>query len=413
MQESITYQILKAHTSDNVVEGSIVTVDVQSIMAHDGTGPVVAETLRKNEIKNMKACSRTMFNFDHYFPAKTAREAYLQKTARNFARQNGLEFHEGEGVCHHVMPEKGFLKPGTVLVGSDSHTCTGGAFGIFATGLGASDVAGVMTTGKLWLEVPGVIRVKLMNQLRKNVNVYDLALDIVYEIGFNGALGKSIEYFGPGVKMLSMDDRMRISNFSVEMGALTGIFEVDDTCITWYEKFGRKYDGPEIRNSSDTYDIVIDLDKVVPRIAEPNKPSNSKPVKEVKPTKVDQVFIGSCSGGFYEDIVAAANILNGKKVNPGVRLLVCPATKTTLNRCMEEGYIKMLMDAGATIMPVGCGSCLGNIGALADGEVEVATQNRNFTGRVGSKKANIYLASAVQAAKIAITGVVGGNENED
>lgn len=413
MQKSITYQILEAHTTDPIVEGNIVTVDVQSIMAHDGTGPVVAETLRKNNITDLKACNHAMFNFDHYFPAKTAREAYLQKTAREFARKNGLEFYEGEGVCHHVMPEKGFLAPGTILVGSDSHTCTGGAFGIFATGLGASDVAGVLKTGKLWLEIPSVIRIKLIHQLREDVTVYDLALDIVYEVGFNGALGKSIEYFGPGVHSLNMDDRMRISNFSVEMGALTGIFEVDDTCIAWYEKFGKKYEGPQIRNVSEEYDLVIDLDKVVPRIAEPNKPSNSKPIEEVKKTKVDQVFIGSCSGGFYEDIVAAATILKEKKVNPSVRLLVCPATKATLNRCIQEGYIETLMEAGATIMPVGCGSCLGNIGALADGEVEVATQNRNFTGRVGSKKAFIYLASAKQAAKIAISGYVGGKENED
>jgi len=407
MEESITYQILRINTNDSVKQGNIITVNVQSIMAHDGTGPVVVETLRKNDITNLQACENAAFIFDHYFPAKTEREALLQKIAREFARDNNIKFYEGEGISHHIMPEKGLLKPGTILVGSDSHTCTGGAFGIYATGLGASDVAGVLKTGKLWLEVPSVIRIRLDNQLSNDVTVYDLALEIVYQVGFNGALGKSIEYFGSAIEHLSMEDRMRIANFSVEMGAVAGIFEIDDQCIKWYEKFGNPYDGPKIQNTSMDSDLIIDLSKVRERIAEPSKPNNSKFGEDIEQVKVDQVFIGSCSGGFYSDIKLAANILKGKRKCSHVRLLVCPATKTVLEQCMREGYIDELIAAGAVILPVGCGSCLGNIGALAEGEVAVSTQNRNFIGRVGSKKAHIYLASAKQAAMIALLGYVG------
>lgn len=410
MQKNITYQILAANTQDEIQEGKVITVNVHSIMAHDGTGPVVAETLRKNNITNLKATSQVMFNFDHYFPAKTEREALLQKIARTFAKENKMLLYEGEGISHHVMAEKGFLKPGTVLIGSDSHTCTGGAFGIFATGLGASDVAGVIKTGKVWLEVPSVMRIKLENELSEGVSVYDLALEIVSRVGFNGALGKSIEYFGSGVSSLTMEDRMKISNFSVEMGALTGIFEIDEKCVSWYKEFGKNYNGPDIKNTLKEYDLVIDLSKVKVRVAEPYKPNNSQYIDDVRKTKVDQVFIGSCSGGFYSDIKEAAEMLKGKKINPDLRLLVCPATKTVLDKCMKKGYIEELIEAGAVILPVGCGSCLGNIGALADGEVEVATQNRNFMGRVGSKRAKIYLASAKTASYVALTGFVGGKE---
>lgn len=408
MQNTITYQILRANTDDEIKQDNIISVNVATIMAHDGSGPVVSNALQSNEIKYLKGADRTVFNFDHYYPAKTQREAYLHKKAREFSYKNNFAIFIGEGISHFIMAEKKMLKPGSVLVGGDSHTCTSGAFGLFAIGLGATDVSGVIATGKLWLEVPGVVRIKLINALKPGISAFDLALYIVRKVGFNGALGKSLEFFGPAVKSLSILDRMKISNFSVEMGAISGVFEIDETCRQWHINNGiPEKDIPEFAYS-DYSDYTIDLSDVPNLIAKPDKPSNSVNVDDInEKISVDQVFIGSCSGGNINDIKEAAAILKGKKVNSNTRLLVGPATKKTLNECMEKGYIKDLSDAGATILPVGCGACLGNIGALADDETEVSTQNRNFTGRVGSKKAKIYLASAGTAAKVAMAGYIG------
>jgi len=309
------------------------------------------------------------------------------------------------------MMEQNYLTPGTVFVGGDSHTCTAGAFGIFATGFGATDIAGVMISGKLWIEVPEVICIKLVNKLKKGVTAYDLALYIVSKIGFNGALGKSIEYFGPGVTGLSMTDRMTISNFSVEMGAVTGIFEVDDICKDWCLNHGvsqKKIDAAVRCNGINDYDLEIDLNEVLSLIAQPSKPDNVVNIRTLKGIKVDQVFIGSCSGGYLSDIKEAATLLKGKKICSSVRLLVGMATKNILIEALRLGYLHDLIEAGAVILPLGCGACLGNIGTLGAGEVAVSTQNRNFKGRVGSKQAQIFLTSSTNAAKIALAGVIDG-----
>lgn len=416
MQRSdlITYQILQENTEYNVQEGEIISVNVDKIMAHDGSGPVVAETIEKNGITNIKGASKTVFIYDHYYPAKTAREAYLHKYGMQFAQKHGIPVFRGEGISHAVLEEKKFIKPGSVLVGGDSHTCTAGAFGVFAIGLGATDVAGVIASGKLWLEVPKVIRVKLSNKCPKHITAYDLALHIVSKIGFNGALGKAIEYFGDDLKYLSMADRMIISNFSVEMGAITGIFTIDDVCLEYCRL--NNLESEKIKRlaniNNENYDIEIDMSEVNATVAVPSRPDKNVNYSSLNNIRVDQVFIGSCSGGYINDLRKVAEILKGKKVNSNTRLLIGPATKNVLKECLREGYIQDLIEAGATILTPGCGACLGNIGALGEEEVAVSTQNRNFKGRAGSANAQIYLTSPIIAAEIALMGSFGGELDE-
>jgi 3-isopropylmalate/(R)-2-methylmalate dehydratase large subunit len=410
MQESsITYSILQANTKQKVEKGKIILLDVDRIMIHDGTGPVVAATLEKYDITELSATDKTVLMFDHYFPAKTSREAFLQKKAREFSEKYNIPLYQGKGISHHILSEKSLIRPGTVLVGGDSHTCTSGAFGIFASGYGATDIAGCIKTGKLWLEVPEVVKVKLIGHPDKNANAYDMALKIVGTISTTGALSKVVEFFGPALEHLEMQERMKISNFAVETGALSGIFDIDEICEKWCDErniiFNKSLMNCGKNNTS--WDYEIDIGNVEKIVAKPSKPDLIALENEVKQVKVDQVFIGSCSAGFFKDIKLAAEKIKGRKVAENVRLLICPATEKVLNDALKAGYIQMLIDAGAVILPPGCGSCLGNIGALADGEVSVATQNRNFTGRVGSKKAKIYLASAETAIEAAISGKIG------
>lgn len=406
--KSLTYNILQAQTEDKVELGNIITVDVDRIMAHDGSGPVVVNTLKKHRIDKMLGIKQLVFVFDHYYPPKTEREAKLQKVVREFSSKFNVPLLQGVGIAHQILPEKGLLNPGTVFVGGDSHTCTGGAFGIYATGLGATDVAGVLASGKLWIQVPELMRIRLENKLSENVNGNDVVLHILREIGFNGALGKSVEFSGPGIAELSIEDRMKISNSGVEMGAVASIFPVDDTAQNWLKNKGCNLESASIAAPFEQaeYDLLVDLSQVEKLIAFPSKPDNVYKVKEVDLIKVDQVFIGSCSGGFLEDLTIAAQLLEGRKVAEGVRLLIGPSSQEVYMQAVKEGIIEKLITAGADILPPGCGACLGNIGALGDGEVSIATQNRNFVGRAGSAESSIYLASSYVAAKAAVEGTV-------
>jgi len=406
---SITYSILQANTKQKVEKGKIVLLDLDRIMIHDGTGPVVAETLEKFGITDLSATDKTVLIFDHYYPAKTSREAFLQKRAREFAEKYQIPLYPGKGISHHILAEKGLIRPGTILVGGDSHTCTAGAYGIFATGYGATDIAGCIKTGKLWLEVPEVIKVHLIGEPQNSINAYDIALKIVGTVGTSGALGKVLEFYGPALEHLEMQERMKISNFAVETGALAGIFDIDEVCCEWCKEREISFN-EELLHCGDvntSFDYEIDISKIEKQVARPSKPDLTCSEEEFEPVKVDQVFIGSCSAGFLKDIRLSAETIKGKDVHSGVRLLIGPATEKVLKDALELGYIQILIEAGAVILPPGCGSCLGNIGALADGEVAVATQNRNFIGRVGSKKAKIYLASAETAIQAAISGTIG------
>lgn len=405
-----TQSILSALCGKHVEPGDIVTVEVDRIMAHDGTGPVLSRTLDEHGITRLAAADRTVFIFDHYYPPSTPREAMLHATAREFAARHGIPVYAGQGIAHQVIAEKVFATPGTLFVGGDSHTCTAGALGAFAMGVGATDVAAVVASGRIWLETPVVIRVRLVGALPEHATAHDLVLTIVGRIGMQGGLGKTLEFVGPAVQSLSMSDRLKISNHAVEMGAIAGIFGVDARTRAWIEERGGNLAYAERvphDADGDGADVEIDLAQVKPRVALPSRPDRVMDLDALEETvKVQQVFLGSCAGGRLDDLRAAAEILQGKRIAEGVRLLVGPASAEVAAAAMEEGTLSTLLRAGATILPPGCGACMGWIGTLGEGEVEVSTQNRNFVGRAGAPSSRIYLASPVTAARVALTGVL-------
>jgi 3-isopropylmalate/(R)-2-methylmalate dehydratase large subunit len=405
-----TQSILSALCGKHVEPGDIVTVEVDRIMAHDGTGPVLSRTLDEHGITRLAAADRTVFIFDHYYPPSTPREAMLHATAREFAARHGIPVYAGQGIAHQVIAERVFATPGTLFVGGDSHTCTAGALGAFAMGVGATDVAAVVASGRIWLETPVVIRVRLVGALPEHATAHDLVLTIVGRIGMQGGLGKTLEFVGPAVQSLSMSDRLKISNHAVEMGAIAGIFGVDAQTRAWIEERGGNLAYAERvphDADGDGADVEIDLAQVKPRVALPSRPDRVMDLDALEETvKVQQVFLGSCAGGRLDDLRAAAEILQGKRIAEGVRLLVGPASAEVAAAAMEEGTLSTLLRAGATILPPGCGACMGWIGTLGEGEVEVSTQNRNFVGRAGAPSSRIYLASPVTAARVALTGVL-------
>ncbi|WP_441293052.1 aconitase/3-isopropylmalate dehydratase large subunit family protein [Sorangium sp. KYC3313] len=412
---SFTTRILGSLLGRAVAPGELVTVDVARVMAHDGSGPVAARALAKHGIEQLRGADRTVFVFDHYYPPVNQREAALQAEARSFASRYGIPVIAGEGISHQVLPERGLIAPGTVFVGGDSHSCAAGTFGAFATGLGATDIAAVMATGRVWLEVPETLRIRLSGSLPKGTTGHDLVLHVVGRVQIRGALGKAIDFVGPAIEGLSIADRMKLSNHAVEMGAVAGIIGVDARCRAWLEE--RKANlahadrVPHDPVGLDA-DLEIDLAQLEPVIAVPSQPDNIRPASAVEDSVVHQVFIGSCAGGRIEDLRAAAEVLRGHRVAQNVRLLVGPASAEVMMEATRDGTLADLIAAGATVLPPGCGACLGRLGTLGPDEVAVATQNRNFIGRAGSPSSKLYLASPAMAAQIARAGRLNRSEVE-
>lgn len=403
------HSVLTALAGRPVIAGEIVTVDVSRVMAHDGSGPVVARALAKHGIRSLAAADRAVFVFDHFYPPATERESELQGQARRFAREHGIPVYAGAGIAHQLLPELGLISPGTVVVGADSHTCTGGAFGALAIGLGATDVAAVLATGRLWLQVPQVLRVGLAGSLDPGTSAQDLALAITAAVGMDGALGMAIEFAGPGIAGLSVADRMKLANHSVEMGAVAGMFPADEIVLGWLAERGADLSHAGRAASTDgPWNVTIDLDRVRPTLALPARPDRTVAVAEAEPVELDQVFIGSCAGGRLQDLQEAAAVLRGRRAHPNVRLLVGPASAEVYRAATQDGTIADLVAAGATVLPPGCGACLGRLGTLAAGEAALSTQNRNFVGRCGSAESRVYLGSPATAAAAALTGQVGG-----
>ena len=411
MSEPLIARILSRLTGERVTEGSVVTAEVDRIFAHDGTGPVVARTLRRHGIEDLPAADRMVLVFDHYFPATTAREAELQQQARAFAQRYDIPVFAGQGICHQVILERGLVSPGKILAGADSHTCTAGGIGALAIGLGATDIAAMVASGRLWLEVPETIRIRLVGRLGPDIDGHDLALTVAGKVGTRGGLGKVLEYVGPGLEHLTVADRLKLANLSVEMGAVTGIMGLDDRAADWLAERGADLSSREwveMDRQGRNPDLEIDLDQVKVSVAAPSSPDATVTLSEMqKPVRVDQVFIGTCAGGRLEDLQAAAAVLRRRRVKPRVRFLVGPASTEVLTAASADGTLDTLIAAGAVLLPVGCGACMGRLGALAEGEVEVAAQNRNFVGRAGHPGSQIYLASAATAARSALTGYLG------
>jgi 3-isopropylmalate/(R)-2-methylmalate dehydratase large subunit len=410
---NITEKILaKASGKNRVNHGEIVDANVDMVMVHDLTGPLAVEAFKKIGIKNVWDNQKVVVILDHQVPAESVKAAELHKTMRKFARDQQLRIYDvGKGgICHQVMPEKGHVLPGTVIVGADSHTCTYGAFGAFATGIGSTEAAAVFATGKIWLRVPEAIKINVEGQFQKYVTPKDLILYIIGKLGAGGAIYKSVEFVGPNIRAMSIAGRMTLCNMTVEMGAKNGIMEPDETTRKFLKGRISKPLMPFASLKSDadaSYEKVVEIDvaDLTPQIAYPSSVDNVKPASEMGNVQVEQAFIGSCTNGRIEDLRMAAEILKGKMVKDGVRTLVIPASQEVYRQAITEGLIEIFTDAGALVCGSTCGPCLGgHIGLLAPGETCVSTSNRNFIGRMGSAEANVYLASPATVAASAITG---------
>lgn len=412
---NITEKILaKASGKKTVHSGEIVNANVDVVMVHDLTGPLAVEAFQKIGIKNVWDNQKVVVILDHQVPAESVKAAELHKTMRKFAQEQQLRIYDvGKGgICHQVMPERGHVLPDTVVVGADSHTCTYGAFGAFATGIGSTEAAAVLATGKIWLKVPKAIKINVEGQFQKYVTPKDLILSIIGKLGAGGAIYKTIEFTGTTIRTMSIAGRMTICNMTVEMGAKNGIVEPDETTREFLEGRTSKHMAPfkYLKSDADAaYEKVVDIEvaDLTPQIACPSSVDNVKPASQVRNVQVEQAFIGSCTNGRIEDLRVAAKILKGKTVKDGVRTLVIPASQEVYGQAVKEGLIETFIDAGALVCGSTCGPCLGgHIGLLASGESCVSTSNRNFIGRMGSKEASVYLASPATVAASAITGSI-------
>ena len=413
MAMTMTQKILAAHAGlKEVSAGQLIQAKLNIVLGNDITTPVAVNEFKKAGFEGVYDKDKVVIVLDHFVPNKDIKAAEQSKTCREFACDHCIShfYDVGKmGIEHALLPEQGIVTAGDCIIGADSHTCTYGALGAFSTGVGSTDMAAGMATGKAWFKVPSAIRFHLTGALKPNVSGKDVILTIIGMIGVDGALYKSMEFTGPGVASLSMDDRLCICNMAIEAGAKNGIFPVDDRTLEYLK--GRSEREPVIYTADEDapYEktIEIDLSKIEPTVACPHLPENTRPAKELENIRIDQVVIGSCTNGRMEDMEAAYRILNGKTVAKGVRCIIIPATMAIYRECIQRGYTTAFIDAGAVVSTPTCGPCLGGyMGILAEGERCVATTNRNFVGRMGHVKSEVYLASPATAAASALTGYI-------
>ena len=413
MAMTMTQKILAAHAGlPQVTPGQLIQADLNIVLGNDITTPVAVNEFQKAGFEGVYDPDKVVIVLDHFVPNKDIKAAQQSKTCREFACTHCVShfYDVGKmGIEHALLPEQGVVTAGDCIIGADSHTCTYGALGAFSTGVGSTDMAAGMATGKAWFKVPSAIRFHLTGILRPNVSGKDVILTIIGRIGVDGALYKSMEFTGPGVASLSMDDRLCICNMAIEAGAKNGIFPVDQVTLAYLK--GRSEREPVIYSADEdaVYEktIEIDLSSIVPTVACPHLPENTHPAAELGSIKIDQVVIGSCTNGRMEDMETAYRILKDHTVAPGVRCIIIPATMAIYRECIVRGYTTAFVDAGAVVSTPTCGPCLGGyMGILAEGERCVATTNRNFVGRMGHVKSEIYLASPATAAASALTGFI-------
>lgn len=414
MGMTMTQKILAAHAGlDKVEAGQLIEADLDLVLGNDITSPVAIKEMEKMNVKGVFDKEKIALVPDHFVPNKDIKSAEHCKCVREFAYRNDITnyFEVGEmGIEHALLPEKGLTVAGDVIIGADSHTCTYGALGAFSTGVGSTDMAAGMATGKAWFKVPGAIKFNIVGKPDKWVSGKDVILHIIGMIGVDGALYKSMEFTGEGIANLSMDDRFTIANMAIEAGGKNGIFPVDDAAIAYMKEHSRKeytiYEADEDAVYDEEY--TIDLSDLRPTIAFPHLPENTKTIDEIKEEiKIDQVVIGSCTNGRLDDLRTAAEVLFGRHVAKGMRCIVIPATQAIYMQAMEEGLLKTFIEAGAVVSTPTCGPCLGGyMGILAEGERCVSTTNRNFVGRMGHVKSEVYLASPAVAAASAVTGKI-------
>lgn len=419
MGMTMTQKILADHAGVKEVHaGELIEANVDIVMANDITGPMALPIFKKMADKVFDK-DKVVLVPDHFTPNKDIKSAENSKAIREFSREQGLKHHMEQGKCgveHAILPESGIVVAGDAVIGADSHTCTYGAIGAFSTGVGTTDIATGMATGQLWFKVPSAIKFNLHGKLPKYVSGKDVILHIIGRIGVDGALYKSMEFTGEGVKELSMADRFTICNMAIEAGAKNGIFPVDEAAIEYLDKHAKRdYKIYEADKDAEYEEIVdVDLSAIRPTVAFPHLPGNAKTVDEIEAMDkiyIDQVVIGSCTNGRMEDLRKAAAILKGKKVADNVRVMVVPATQKIYLQCILEGILETFVEAGCAVNTPSCGPCMGgHMGVLAKGEKCVSTTNRNFVGRMGDVESLIYLASPETAAASAIAGYIANPE---
>ena len=413
MGMTMTQKILAAHAGlDKVIAGQLIEANLDLVLANDITGPVAIHEVEKLNKKTVFDKDKIALVPDHFAPNKDIKSAEHCKCVREYAIKHNITnyFEVGEmGIEHALLPEKGLIVAGETCIGADSHTCTYGALGAFSTGVGSTDMGAGMITGKAWFKVPSAIKFVLTGKPNKWVSGKDVILHIIGMIGVDGALYKSMEFTGAGIKNLSMDDRFTIANMAIEAGAKNGIFPVDELTIAYMNEHSQKnytiYEADEDAEYDETY--TIDLSELEPTVAFPHLPENTKLVKDAGQVKIDQVVIGSCTNGRIEDLRIAAKVLKGRHVAKGLRVIVIPATQAIYLQSIEEGLTQTFIKAGAVVSTPTCGPCLGgHMGILAAGERAISTTNRNFVGRMGHIESEVYLANPAVAAASAVTGYI-------
>ena len=420
MGMTMTQKILAAHAGlESVKAGDLIEAKLDLVLGNDVTTPVAVDVFDKAGFTKVFDRDKIAIVLDHYTPCKDIKSAQLCKTARDFAHRFSItHFYDvGQvGIEHALLPEKGIVAPGELIIGADSHTCTYGALGAFSTGVGSTDMAAGMAAGENWFKVPSAIKVVLKGKMNKWVSGKDVILHLIGKIGVDGALYKSLEFTGEGVSQLSMDDRFTIANMAIEAGAKNGIFPVDEKTMEYVKgrvshKFSVYEADPDAEYEST---VEIDLSTLEPTVALPHLPSNTTTAKAVSGLKIDQVVIGSCTNGRISDLRIAAEILKDKKVADGVRCIVIPATQQIYMDCLKEGLAQIFIEAGCALSTPTCGPCLGgHMGCMCEGERAVTTTNRNFVGRMGHVKSEVILASPAVAAASAVMGCVATPDELD
>jgi len=411
---TIAEKILAAHSGlESVEPGQLVEVDVDMALGNDITAPIAIKIFRDTGVKSVFDKEKIALVADHFVPNKDIKSAEQAKMLRDFANEQGIVHHYdgGEtGVEHVLLPEKGLVLPGDVVIGADSHTCTYGALGAFATGVGSTDLAATMITGKTWFKVPESIKFVYRGELRPWVTGKDLILYNIGRIGVDGALYKAMEFTGPVIESLPMAERFTMSNMAIEAGGKVGLINPDQITFDYVKGRSTRSYTPFVSDEDAEYSEVVEIDcsQIEPQVAFPHLPENTKGVSEAKDVKIDQVVIGSCTNGRIEDLELAEKVLRGRKVAKGVRLIILPATPYVYGEAMERGYLKTFLEAGGVVGPPTCGPCLGgHMGILASGERAIATTNRNFVGRMGHPESEVYLANPAIAAASAVLGRIG------
>ena len=413
MGMTMSQKILAAHAGlEEVKAGQLIEADLDLVLGNDITSPVAINEMKKMDRKTVFDKDKIALVMDHFIPNKDIKSAENCKCCREFACRHEITnyFDVGDmGIEHALLPEKGLVVAGDAVIGADSHTCTYGALGAFSTGVGSTDMAAGMVTGKAWFKVPSAIKFQLVGKPAKWVSGKDVILHIIGMIGVDGALYKSMEFVGEGIRNLSMDDRFTICNMAIEAGGKNGIFPVDELAVEYMKEHSKReftvYEADEDAEYDETY--VIDLSELKPTVSFPHLPSNTRTIDQVGEVKVDQAVIGSCTNGRIEDMRIAAEVLKGRKIAKGVRCIVIPTTQSIYLQAMKEGLLEIFIEAGAVVSTPTCGPCLGGyMGILAAGERCISTTNRNFVGRMGHVDSEVYLASPAVAAASAVAGKI-------